>query len=236
MGLKVSKGSLNHSDQLFPTQQGSEGPPMKKQTENQLSIILSRSWTMMLLRGLTAILFGVLVCVLPEVSVKMLVYLFGAFVLIDGIVGTWTAIAVRKDYDDWVILLLWALVGNAVGILAFVKPSVITMALLFFIALWAVMTGLLEIVVAIRLRREIADGWLLIVGGLLSVAFGFLLLVQPQAGAVAMIWLIGTYAVVFGFVLVILAFKIRKVITRLLRNQGPAVGDTDVMRGTDQIS
>ncbi len=189
---------------------------MKNHTEKQLSRILSRNWTLMLLRGLTAILFGILVWVMPELSVKMLVYLFGAFVMADGIFGTWVAIVARKDYEDWGILLLWALVGIGVGILTLMAPGVTAMALVYFIAIWAVTTGVLEVVVAIRLRKEIEGEWMLILGGLVSVAFGVLLILQPAAGAIALVWVIGLYAVVFGLLLMILSFRTRGFIKQLV--------------------
>src|SRR3974377_659544 len=110
------------------------GSPMKIHTEKQLSKILSRNWTSLLLRGLTAVFFGILVWVLPELSIKMLVYLFGAFVLVDGLFGTWVAIAARKEYEDWGTLLLWALVGIGVGVLTLVIPGITAIVLVYFIA------------------------------------------------------------------------------------------------------
>jgi uncharacterized membrane protein HdeD (DUF308 family) len=180
-----------------------------KDLEKQFSNILSRRWWTLLLRGVVAIMFGILTWLLPATSLAILVLLFGAFVLVDGILGVWMAIAGRKEYEDWWVLLLWGLVGIGVGILTFLAPGVTEFALLFFIAVWAVTTGVLEIVAAIRLRREIKGEWLLILGGLLSVVFGVLLMAQPGAGALALIWLIGTYAVTFGVLLVILSFKTR---------------------------
>ncbi len=175
----------------------------------ELSNIFSRNWWKLLLRGLAAITFGVLSWVLPGVSLEVLVLLFGAFVFVDGIFGTWMAIEGRKGYDDWWVLLLWGLVGIGMGTLTFLAPGVTAVALLFFVVVWAISTGVLEIVVAIRLRKEIKDEWLLILGGLLSVVFGVLLMAHPGAGALALMWLIGTFAVAFGFVLVSLAFKVR---------------------------
>ncbi len=196
---------------------------MKKYTENQLSSILSRNWTMLLLRGLTAVLFGILVWVLPELSVKVLMYLFGAFVLFDGIVGAWVAIAARKEYEDWGILLLWALVGIGVGILTFLAPGITAMALVYFIAIWAIATGVLEIAVAIRLRKEIEGEWLFILGGLVSVAFGVLLPLQPATGVLALVWLVGLYAVAFGLILMTLAFRARKFIKQLANDEADDV-------------
>jgi uncharacterized membrane protein HdeD (DUF308 family) len=188
-----------------------------KHIEKQLSNILSRNWWMVLLRGIAAIVFGVLAWLLPGISLAVLVLLFGVFVLVDGILGIWLAIDGRKEYEDWWVLLIWGLVGIGVGILTFMSPGITALALLFFIAAWAIATGVLEIVAAIRLGREIKGEWLLILGGLLSVIFGVLLVAQPGAGALALVWLIGAYAVIFGIVLVMLAFKTRSFIKELAR-------------------
>jgi uncharacterized membrane protein HdeD (DUF308 family) len=183
--------------------------------EKQLSNVFARRWWMLVLRGIAAIVFGVLMWLLPGVSLAVLVLLFGAFVLADGILGIWMAVAGSKEYEDWWALLLWGLVGIGVGVLTFLAPGVTELALLFFIAVWAIATGVLEIVAAIRLRREIKGEWLLILGGLMSVAFGVVLMAQPGAGALALIWLIGGYAILFGMVLVILAFTTRSFIHEL---------------------
>ncbi|HUL68401.1 MAG TPA: HdeD family acid-resistance protein [Burkholderiaceae bacterium] len=176
---------------------------------NRLASILSRNWWVLLLRGLAAIAFGVLAWYLPGASLAALVLLFGVYALADGILGAWTAISGRKEHDDWWVLLLWALVGIGAGILTFVAPGITALALVFYIAVWSIATGVLEIVAAIRLRKEITGEWMLVLAGIISVVFGILLLAQPGAGALALVWLIATYAVIFGIVLVILAFKVR---------------------------
>lgn len=185
---------------------------------NQLATILSRNWWVLLLRGLIAIAFGVLTWFLPGISVAALVLLFGAYTLVDGILGVGTAITGRKQHEDWWVLLLWGLVGVGVGILTFLAPGITALALLFYIAIWATATGVLEIGAAIRLRKEIKGEWLLILGGLASVVFGILLMAQPTAGALAVIWLIATYAFIFGVLLVILAFKVRAFGKQLARS------------------
>lgn len=177
--------------------------------EKHLATILARSWWILLLRGLAAIAFGVLSWLLPEISIATLVLLFGAYVLADGILGTWTAVSGRKEHEDWWVLLLWALVGIGVGVLTILAPAITTLALLFYIAIWAIATGVLQILAAIRLRKEIRGEWLLILAGLASVLFGVLLVAQPGVGALALLWLIATYAVIFGILLVILAFRVR---------------------------
>jgi len=171
--------------------------------------MLSRNWWVLLLRGLVAIAFGVLVWFQPGISLAALVLLFGAYSAADGILGVWTAIAERKEREHWGLLLIWGLLGIGIGILTFLVPGITALALLFYIAIWAVATGVLEIVAAIRLRKEIEGEWLLILGGLVSVVFGVILMAQPLAAALAVLWLIAIYAVIFGVLLVILAFRVR---------------------------
>lgn len=183
--------------------------PIMNFTNNGLAAILARNWWVLLLRGLVAIAFGVLAWIQPGITIAALVLLFGAYTLVDGVLGAWTAIAGRKEHEHWWVLLLWGVVGIAVGVMTFVAPGVTAFALLFYIAIWAVATGVLQLVAAVRLRKEIAGEWLLALGGLASVVFGVLLMAQPGAGALALVWLIATYAVVFGIVLVLLAFKLR---------------------------
>ena len=180
-----------------------------------LGSILSRNWWLMLLRGLAAIGFGILIFAKPQISLQMLVYLFGVYVLVEGILGVSLALHARNELASWGVLLLWGLLGVAVGILAFVKPDITALALLFYIALWAIATGVLEIAAAIRLREVIKNEWLLILAGLASVAFGVLLIARPDAGALAVLALIGAYAIVFGVLLVLFAFKIRSFVSKV---------------------
>ena len=177
--------------------------------DKRLASILSRSWWLLLLRGLAAIVFGVLTWFQPGISLAALVLLFGAYSMADGILGIWTAIIGRKDHEDWWVLLLEGLLGIGVGVLTFLVPGITALALLFYIAIWAIATGVLEIVAAIRLRKDIKGEWALILAGLASVVFGVLLVAQPAAGALALLWLIASYAIVFGVLLVVLAFKAR---------------------------
>ena len=178
---------------------------------NRLAVILRRTWWMLLLRGLFAIAFGVLTWVLPGVSLAALVLLFGAYVMADGILGVWSAVAGRKEHEHWWVMLVGGLLGIAVGLLTFFAPGVTALVLLFYIAIWAIATGVLQIVVAVRLRKEMQGELLLILAGLASVLFGVLLVVRPEAGALAVLWLIATYAVFFGVLLVMLALKVRSV-------------------------
>lgn len=180
-----------------------------------LASAISKTWWILLLRGFFAILFGVLTWVQPGISLATLVLLFGIYALADGVLGVWTAVSTRDEEEHWWVLLLWGLVGIGVGILTLVAPGVTELALLFYIAIWAIGTGVLQIVAAIRLRKEIEGEWRLVLGGLASVVFGVILVARPGLGALAVLWMIATYAVIFGVVLVILALKARSFGKRL---------------------
>ena len=179
-------------------------------TEGRLAAILKRGWWRLLVRGLVAIAFGLFTWVRPGISLAALVLVFGIYCTADGILGIWTAIAGREDNVYWWVMLFAGIVGVAVGLVTFAAPGLTAVALLVYIAIWAIVKGVLEIATAIRLRKEIQGEWLLVVGGAASVAFGTLLLARPGAGALAVLWLIAAYAVVFGVLLVVLAFKARR--------------------------
>ena len=181
----------------------------------ELAGILHRGWWALLLRGLAAIAFAVLTWTRPGISLVALVALFGAYALVDGMVGVWMGIAGHKMHEDWWVLFLGGLLGITVGIVTFLAPGITALALLFYIAIWAVGTGVLEIVLAIRLRKVITGEWLLVLGGLASVVFGVLLMAQPGAGALAVISLIAGFAFVFGVILVALAIRARSFMKKL---------------------
>jgi uncharacterized membrane protein HdeD (DUF308 family) len=185
--------------------------------EQGFATILSRNWWLLLLRGLAAIAFGILTWVQPGLSLAALVLLFGAYSLADGILDTWHAIAGRKEHEHWWVLLLAGLVGIGVGIITLTTPALTAVALLFYIAIWAIARGVLEIVAAIRLRKEIEGEWLLILGGIASVAFGTLLMARPGVGILTLLWLIAAYAVGIGILFVVLAFKARSFGAQLAR-------------------
>ena len=171
--------------------------------------MLSRYWWVLALRGLMAIVFGILALLWPQITLLTLIYLFGAYVLLDGIFAVITGIRSYGENERWWAVLLEGLLGIAVGVLAFVWPDVTGLVLLYFIAAWAVITGIFEIFAAIRLRRELTGEWLMVLSGLLSIAFGVALVIFPAAGALALTWLIGAYAIFFGILLIILAFRLR---------------------------
>jgi uncharacterized membrane protein HdeD (DUF308 family) len=176
---------------------------------SRLTAILSKAWWALLLRGLVAIVFGALTLFQPGISLAALLFVFGVYALADGLLGVWTAISGRSDHDDWWVLFLGGLIGVVVGILTFVVPGITALGLLFYIAIWAIVTGVLQILAAVRLRKEIQGEWLLILAGLASVVFGVVLMSRPEAGALAVLWLVGMYAIILGVILVFLAFRVR---------------------------
>jgi uncharacterized membrane protein HdeD (DUF308 family) len=170
---------------------------------------LARNWGLLLLRGLCAILFGVLTFLWPGVTLITLVLMYGAYALVDGVLAIAAAIMGNAPTAPRWWLGVVGLLGVGAGLLTFVWPGVTALVLLFFIAVWALTTGILQILGAIQLRKEIDNEWLLILGGIVSVIFGLLLMIQPGAGALALVSVIGAYALVHGSLLVSFALRVR---------------------------
>ncbi len=171
---------------------------------------LSQNWWLLVLRGVLAILFGVLTFVWPGITILTLIILFGVYAIVDGLVAVGTGIARTKDSPRWWTFLVEGLISIAAGVVALIWPGLATLVLLYVIASWAIFTGILEIVTAIRLRHEITNEWMLGLGGLLSVLLGVLIFFQPAAGSLAIVWTIASYAVLFGILLIVLGFRLRK--------------------------
>jgi len=171
---------------------------------------LARNWWVVGLRGLLALLFGVLVFFWPGISLVMLVLLFGAYALLDGVFAIVSSVRAAKRQKRWWLFLLQGITGIIVGIGAVIWPGITALVLLYIIAAWAIVTGVFEIVAAVQLRKEIEGEWLLALGGIASVVFGVLLVGFPSAGALAVVWLIGAYSMLFGILFMILAFRLRQ--------------------------
>ncbi len=182
---------------------------------NMLTEALSRNWWLLLLRGICAIAFGVLSYMWPGISLATLMLFFGSYALVDGVIGCVLAVSARKERADWWALFLWGLIGIAVGAMTFFAPGITALSLVLYIGAWAIITGAMQIVAAVHLRKAIKGEWLLILGGAVSLIFGFLLMTQPGIGALSLIWLIAAYAMFFGILLVVLALKMRFLCNRL---------------------
>lgn len=176
--------------------------------------ILSRYWWMTVLRGLFWILFGVVIFARPGISLLSLTLALGIVIFADGILNVVHAFAGRRVHEDWWVLLLIGLTGIGIGALTFYSPQTTALALVFYVAIWAIATGLLQIAAAIRLRRQLAGEVWWILAGIASVVFGVLLIVQPAAGALTLLWLFAAYAIAFGVLLLLLAFRVRSGLRR----------------------
>lgn len=176
---------------------------------------LARNWWVFLLRGIVAILFGVLTALMPSITLTLLVLLFGAYAIVEGGFNVIAAFRRRKGERLWWLLLLEGLVSIAAGVVAFIVPGLTALMLVLVIGAWAIITGVLEIVAAILLRKQIKGEWWLALSGALSLVFGVLVLLWPGAGALALVLWIAAYSIAFGVLLLALAFRLRGVRERL---------------------
>jgi uncharacterized membrane protein HdeD (DUF308 family) len=174
---------------------------------------LKRHWWVPVIRGIFAIVFGIIAFVYPGLTIATLVLFFGAWVLIDGIFRIVGAIGHRASDPDWGWQLVIGMLGIVVGLLTFHAPQITALALVIYIAAWALMIGASEIAIAVKMRREIKGEWFLILMGLASIVFAVLLLWNPIAGAAAVIWLIAWYAVVIGILAIFFGFRLRSLRT-----------------------
>jgi uncharacterized membrane protein HdeD (DUF308 family) len=171
--------------------------------------LMTQNWWAIALRGLVAILFGIAAFMSPGITLWALVALFGAYALVDGIFAVIEAFRRDVARERWWALLFEGIVGIAIGVLTFVWPGLTAMGLLYLIAFWAIVTGVLEVITAIRLRHEIRGEWMMVLIGILSVAFGFLLIAFPLTGALSVVLMIGAYALATGALMIALGFKLR---------------------------
>jgi uncharacterized membrane protein HdeD (DUF308 family) len=169
---------------------------------------LARNWWAVLLRGVAGVLFGIATFLAPGISLAALVLLYGAYAFADGVFSIASAIRRHGSSDNWWLLLLRGLVGVAAGVLTVLWPGITALALLYLIAIWALIAGGLELGAAVRLRKIIGNEWLLALSGIASIAFGVLLLLFPGAGALAVVLWIGAYALVTGALLIALGIRL----------------------------
>lgn len=170
---------------------------------------MAKNWWLLLLRGVAAIVFGVLAFIWPGLTLLTLVLFYGAYALVDGVLAIVSAITGGTPAPRWWLAII-GLLGIGAGILTFAWPGITALVLLFFIAGWAIAVGVFQIVGAIRLRKEIDNEWYLILCGVLSVLFGVGVLLVPGAGALALVWAIAIYAVLEGILYIGLAFRLKK--------------------------
>jgi uncharacterized membrane protein HdeD (DUF308 family) len=179
-------------------------------SDRPMTNALAKCWWVLLLRGIAAIVFGVLAFIWPGLTLVTLVLLYGAFALVDGVLALVAAFTGgAKPVPTWWLILI-GIAGIAAGVITFLWPGITAVLLVLFIGAWALVHGVLEIIAAIQLRKEIDNEWTLILGGAVSVLFGLVVLIAPGAGALGMIWAIAAYSIVFGILFIGLAFRVRK--------------------------
>jgi uncharacterized membrane protein HdeD (DUF308 family) len=171
---------------------------------------LAKRWWLLLLRGIAAIVFGVLAFIWPGITLITLVFLYAAFALVDGVIALAAAFSgIAKPVSTWWLIVV-GLLGIAAGIVTFLWPGMSAIVLVLFIGAWAVAHGIFEIIGAIKLRKEIDHEWALILGGIVSVLFGAILLIAPGAGALGLIWAIAAYSIVFGILFIAFSLRLRR--------------------------
>jgi uncharacterized membrane protein HdeD (DUF308 family) len=183
---------------------------------------LVKNWWLFTLRGVAGIIFGCIALIFPGPTMLSLVIFFSAYMLVDGVVAIISAVrAIRRKEDRWGLLIFEGLLDIATGIIAFLWPGITVLAFVLLIAAWAIVSGALMTAAGFRLNIDHGRWWL-VLGGLLSLAYGALLIATPLIGAVVLTWWLGAYALVFGVALVVFSFKLR---SRQQRQASPtAVG------------
>jgi uncharacterized membrane protein HdeD (DUF308 family) len=170
---------------------------------------LARNWWVLVVRGVFALIFGIVAFLLPGATVFALVILFAAYMGVDGIMAIVLAIRRAQQRREWWPLVLEGIAGIGIAIITVIWPGVTALALLYLIAAWALVTGVMEIVAAIRLRKVIRGEFFLGLAGVASIAFGIIAILFPGEGALALVWLIGSYAILFGVLLIALGIRLR---------------------------
>jgi uncharacterized membrane protein HdeD (DUF308 family) len=179
------------------------------------TVELARWWWTFILRGVLAIAFGVVAFVSPPATITALVLLFGAWALVDGVFHIAGAIQDRSRNRSWWLALLEGLVSIIAGVLALAFPAVAALSLLLIISVWSILTGVVEVVMAIRLREQITGELWLAIAGILSILFGVLLFLFPTTGAVTIVWIIGAFAIAFGISMIALGWRLRQIHQRV---------------------
>jgi len=178
---------------------------------DSIAELFRHNWWVLALRGLAAVLFGILAFIWPGITIFTLVLLFGAYALVNGILALVISFKGPRLIRRFGSLIFGGLISVAAGIIAFIWPGMTAFSLVIVIAAWAIVNGIAEIVVAIRLRKEISGEWLLIVAGVASILFGVCLFLNPLIGALVLVWWIGGFTFAFGILLIVLGFRMRRV-------------------------
>lgn len=175
-----------------------------------MPVVLRNNWWALVLRGVMAILFALITFAVPGITIAVLVTIFGFYALFDGIFAIVSTIKAVQGHRRWGAFLFEGAVGILFGLYAIIFPVGAAAAFVTFVAVWAIFTGILEITAAIRLRRHIRGEWILILLGVLSILLGLTLVAAPVSGAVFLVWVLASYGLIFGVLLIVLGFRMRR--------------------------
>lgn len=173
-------------------------------------IVWSGNWWALALRAAAAIILGIIAFALPGPTLGALVILFGAYALVDGIFAVVAALRGFRRHERWGAMLASGIVGIIAGLIALLMPAIGALALVYLVATWALLTGILEIALAVRLRRVLTGEWLLVLGGVLSIIFALLVAALPGVGATVLVWWLGAYALAYGITAMVLSIRLRR--------------------------
>jgi uncharacterized membrane protein HdeD (DUF308 family) len=173
-----------------------------------MSAALAQNWWLIALRGVLAIIIGVIAFAAPVATMLSLVLLFSAYMLVDGVLAIVAAVRAARQHERWALLVLEGIVSIAVAAIAVLWPGVTIVAYVLLVAAWAIVTGALMLGAAFRLNLDHGRWWL-VLGGIASLIYGALLIIAPLIGALVLTWWFGAYALVFGVFMLVLAFRLR---------------------------
>jgi len=173
-------------------------------------MVLARNWWALALRGVLAILFGLAAFVLPGVTLTVLVLLFGAYALIEGVLAVIAGVRAAERHERWWPIVLEGIASALAGLVTFVWPAMTAVVLLWVIAFWALVTGVVKVVSAIRIRRHLPGELVHGLNGIISILFGLVLLIVPGLGLLVIVWWIAAYVALCGILLVVLALRLRR--------------------------
>ena len=178
-------------------------------------IAASRYWWIAIVRGVFAILFGIFAFMRPDITLAALVLYFGAWALVTGILGVFEFFFAYKKHESRILQLVAGLLSIALGLMTFARPDVTALVLIIYIAVWAFMQGLFEIAAAVKLYGLVPGAWMLMLSGIASVIFSLIILWNPLPGALALLWIIAAYAIIFGFLAIGFGIHMRRVAKQL---------------------
>ena len=167
-------------------------------------------WLLILFRGIIALLFGIMAIISIEFTLLFLVYLFGAYVLIDGILAIIASLQERKSSRAWLVVFLIGIVGIAVGVLSFIHPGNVALLIFYLVALWLIIAGLFGVIAS--LLRASGTEWLSIIGGILSIIVGIVFFLHPTSSILSIVWLLGVFALIYGIFQIIKAFQVKSLL------------------------